>query len=443
MTSLYTKDSVIGKLFEQFSEIFSEQTKPTVQHLFELVLSVFALDGLQSVRFNFEHFISGISSFELKSFYYTLNEGRIALSDWMKQLLRMALSLLPAEEFSAPILAVDDTLVEKFGEKFEHRSKLYNHAAHNGAKYLNGHCFVSLLLSVPLRTAGQYLSFPVAYRMWTKAQSKPEMAAELVRTAMSVLGTVRQVILLCDSWYPKSAVKGLIEEYANLVLIANVRKDTALYALPPVRSGKRGRPRVRGKRLSLKDFTLKEIPGSDYLAGCRAVRTMLFDSRTVRAIVTKSRKGNSYRVFLCTEDPKKLRFDVSPAAKKAAVYAGADPDFLPLTIYALRWKIEKSYYEQKTFRNLKDYRLRSQTGMERLINLLTLCYSIVQLLPYLSEDFCALKGMGAQEARFTLGERIRQEVFFAAFAQRLEKRENSARFVKRLESLLFSFIQAA
>ena len=71
MTSLYTNESVIGKLRNWFSEIFSEETKPTEQHLFELALSVLALDGFQSVNFNFEHFISEISEFELKSFSQT------------------------------------------------------------------------------------------------------------------------------------------------------------------------------------------------------------------------------------------------------------------------------------------------------------------------------------------------------------------------------------
>ena len=164
MTSLYTKDGVVDKLWNWLSRIFSEESKPVAQHLFELALSVLALDGFQSVKFNFEHFISEISAFELKSFYYALNEGRIALSDWMENLMKAALSLSP-ESMDALILSVDDTLTEKFGEKFEHWGKLYNHAAHNGSHYLNGHCFVSLMLSMPLKAMGEILSFPVAYRM--------------------------------------------------------------------------------------------------------------------------------------------------------------------------------------------------------------------------------------------------------------------------------------
>ena len=443
MTSLYTKESVIGKLWNWFSQIFSEESKPVAQHLFELALSVLALDGFQSVKFNFEHFISEISAFELKSFYYALNESKISLSDWMEGLMKAALSLLPPEGADALVLSVDDTLTEKSGEKFECWGKLYDHAAHNGSEYLNGHCFVSLMLSVPLKAAGKILSFPVAYRMWTKEQSKLEMAAELVRSAMAVIGTARQVILCCDSWYPKDCVKRLIDEYPNLILICNVRKDTALYELPPEKTGKKGRPKVRGKRLSLKDFAFKAVPGNGYFVGCREVKTMLFGKRPVWAIVTKSEKSGQFRLFLCTKNPKELRFDLSLADAKAALFANADVDFLPLTIYSLRWNIEVSYYEQKTFWALGDYRVRSKVGIERLVNLLTLCYSAVKLLPYSCGDFCALRGLSPQQTRFTLGRSIRREVFFATLAGRPELGKNVSSLLNLLKSLDFDSLKVA
>ena len=95
MTSLYAKDSVIRKLRKWFVNIFSGETRPTQRHLLELALSVLALDGFPSVKFNFEHFISEISSFKLKSFYYALNDGKIALPERMENLIKAALSLTP------------------------------------------------------------------------------------------------------------------------------------------------------------------------------------------------------------------------------------------------------------------------------------------------------------------------------------------------------------
>ena len=67
-------------------------------------------------------------------------------------------------------LYIDDTIVTKFGKTFENISKLFDHAAHNGSNYLNGHCFVSLMLCVPLwnKNTIHYLSIPFGYCMWQK-----------------------------------------------------------------------------------------------------------------------------------------------------------------------------------------------------------------------------------------------------------------------------------
>ena len=121
--------------------------------------------------------------------------------------------------------------------------------------------------------------------------------------------------------------------------------------------------------------------------GFQPVKTKLFGNRVVYARSTKSKDGKSYRLFLCTEDPQNLHFDLAFSDERAASFAKADINFTPLTIYTLRWNIEVAYYEQKTFWALGDYRLRSQTGIERLVNLLTLCYAFVKILPFLPMPF--------------------------------------------------------
>ena len=416
MTALYTKDTMTGKLWKKISQIFSKETKPARQHLFEMVLSVFALNGFQSVKYSFEHFINEVSQFQLKSFYYTLNEGKVELADWMKNLMILALSLLPGSSSQPVVLSVDDTLVEKYGKQFAHWSKLFDHTARNGSSYLNGHCFVCLEMSLPVQNSSgcRYVSFPLACRMWTKELSKLDIAAQLVTNAMDCLGDSRPVILWCDSWYPKGCLKDLVSDYPNLTLICNARSDTAIFALPLPKSGKRGRPPVRGQKLSVQDFDLHEVPGTGYFVGARPVMTMLFAQRMVYAIVTKSKKSGSFRLFLSSAAPSDLPFDLSFSDAKAAAFAQSDPDFLPLTIYTLRWNIEVSFYEQKTFWAFSDYRLRSHTGIERLVNLLSLCYTISKILPLLFPDISALKGASAQQVRFLLGRSIRQELFFAS-----------------------------
>ena len=52
------------------------------------------------------------------------------------------------------------------------------------SSYLNGHCFVSLMISVPVMENGKtrYLSVPVGYRMWTKEESKLKIASRTYQT---------------------------------------------------------------------------------------------------------------------------------------------------------------------------------------------------------------------------------------------------------------------
>lgn len=204
-------------------------------------------------------------------------------------------------------LSFDDTMVEKFAKKFELCSKLFDHAAHNGSNYLNDHCMVSILLSFPFLKNGQiqYLSVPLGYRLWDKEKSKLEIATEMIRQTMGVIGSSRQLFLLCDSWYPKADVAELINEFGNLDILCNARVDTAMYELPPAPTGKRGRPRKYGEE---------------------------------------------------------------------------NINFLTLSCYLLRWNLEVSYYEGKTFWSLEEYRIRSREGIVRLINLLAVSYSAMTLL---------------------------------------------------------------
>ena len=446
MDTLYTPGSIIFKLREQFFKFLSGLGKPMRQHLLTLAFSILALNGFQSVKASYDRFMSRISGHKLKSYYYALSQGDINLQVLTDNVVRTALELIDKEGKQPIIIAIDDTLVEKYGQAFAYRSKLFDHAAHNGSNYLNGHCFVSLLMAVPIKddTGCRYIPCPVAYRMWTREQTKLEMAAELVRAVMKIIGTERKVILCCDSWYPKGPVKRLIDEFSNLVLNCNVRIDTAMYDLPPEKTGKRGRPKERGDKLTPEDFQMEDVPGANYRAGTKAVKTRLFGNRVMYATVTQTKSEKGYRLFLCSENPEKLCFDLEFLRnERALAYARHSLSLLPLTIYSMRWAIEVSYYEQKQFWALGDYMLRTRNGIERLVNLQTLVYAFMKLLPHLSKDFSCLKECSPQQTRFVLGSLVQQQIFLSALPIPPEDIKNSAAFDDFFQAQLLSFISAA
>lgn len=121
----------------------------------------------------------------------------------------------------------------------------------NGSYYLSGHCMVSFLLSFPMYQDGKilYLSVPVGYQVWDKEKSELILAAEPVAQAMKAIGPARQVVLLCDSWYPKTEVTALVEQFENLEMVYNARGDTTLYGLPPAETEKKAVPESVGPGL--------------------------------------------------------------------------------------------------------------------------------------------------------------------------------------------------
>ncbi len=222
------------------------------------MLSILAMESAVSIRSLYRHFLSGITQKSLNAFYYACSYAKADYSGFMNITAGMALKLIPEKLQTQPVfLCIDDTMVSKFGKKFEDVSKLFDHAAHNGSNYLNGHCFVSVMLCVPVwdKNRIHYLSVPLGYRMWQKKESKLDLAASMVRQAMPELRTKRNVIILCDSWYVKKNLVSIVDEYENLDLIGNSRSDSVIYDLPPQRTGKRG----GGLRCMGKNYPLRTI----------------------------------------------------------------------------------------------------------------------------------------------------------------------------------------
>ena len=354
---------------------------------------------------------------------------------------RLALRCVPPSlKGASAFLSIDDTLVEKYGTKFQARSKLFDHAAHNGSNYLHGHCFISLILHVPVLSADGiiYLSVPLGYRLWTKEHSKLELAADMVRSVMAELASCEQVILLCDSWYPKKPVTELVGEFKNLEMICCARSDTVLYDLPGERTGKRGRPHTHGGRLELSSIALHKPKGAPYYMGCREVITNLWKGRAVYACVTAAdpEKPDSFRLFLCTADPKKIAIEPEKqSSEKIRNYSAWG--MLPLGLFTLRWNIETSYYETKTFWSFCDYMVRSVKGIERLCNLTCISYAAVQLLPYYyNVEFAEYQGQSPQEIRYQLREKIRMNIIIHSLGQTIETIKKDIPLKKAVQELM-------
>ena len=169
--TLYNEKTLTGRLHKYFLIYFETFSAPTADTLFLLVLSILTLESVHSIRFLYQHFLSGITTKSLNTFYHACSYAKVDYSHFMNITAKVALRMIPDSLATQPIfLCVDDTMVAKAGTRFEIVSKLFDHAAHNGSNYLNGHCFVSIMLCIPVwkNDRVSYLSLPLGYRMWQK-----------------------------------------------------------------------------------------------------------------------------------------------------------------------------------------------------------------------------------------------------------------------------------
>jgi len=424
METLYQKTRVISRVKKHFMPYIELLTKPSGHKLFLLLLALLSIQAVTSIAHIYKWFLAPLGKLSQNAYYYLLTYTQLPLDKFAEVTIRKAIEIIDENLTKLPVLLLlDDTLQAKFGTKFECYSKMFDHAKHNGSSYLSGHCFVALAVCVPVTigNAVKYLTVPIRFRLKGEDENKLTIASEMIRDTMKTLAKIPTVILLCDSWYPKGEVLETVSLYENLELIANVRIDTVIYDLPQ-NIGKRGRPAKKGKKLCVhNDFDFAEF--GKYFIAARTVITNLFENpvyMTVTAANLDNRKG--CRLFLSTIAPQKLYAMFSTHEQ------AANDDYawlLPLKLYSLRWNIEVMFYELKTFWSFGNYMLRSKNGIENFVNLLSVSYACVRLIPFEDSFFVDFSEFSTQTTKYAFGEAIRKELFFTLFVDFLETRNIS------------------
>ena len=68
--TLYNEKTLTGRLHKYFLIYFETFSAPTADTLFLLVLSILTLESVHSIRFLYQHFLSGITTKSLNTFYH-------------------------------------------------------------------------------------------------------------------------------------------------------------------------------------------------------------------------------------------------------------------------------------------------------------------------------------------------------------------------------------
>ena len=208
----------------------------------------------------------------------------------------------------------------------------YDHARKpNRPDYILAQTVVSLSAVIGNSSGSWSVPLMSNLAVHTGNHGKLETMRAMVEEVSATLGAIT---LLLDAWYMKGY---LISDVLtrDAIVIGQVRRDTALYDLPPLRTGKPGRPRKYGDRITKEKLnalpqTRTELP---IYGGHRTVRyrtaicmARFLGGRLVRAVwvsMLVEGKWTAERLLLST-DPGHTAEDV-------------------IITYSLRWTIEPMF----------------------------------------------------------------------------------------------------
>ncbi len=158
------------------------------------------------------------------------------------------------------VLAVDDTLLHRLGRKI-HATFWHHDATANSdtATVAWGNNWIVVGVNVTLPFMARTVCLPVLFRLWqprrkhiAKGKSDPERPgkAQLARELVDLIVARypgRIVHVVGDSGYASGAWRGM--NATRVTVTVRPRKDAALHAPKPPKTGKRGRPALKGGRL--------------------------------------------------------------------------------------------------------------------------------------------------------------------------------------------------
>src|SRR4051812_3644291 len=143
-------------------------------------------------------------------------------------------------------VVIDDTLAPPCSAQAPGVAVRFDHAAKtNRPAFLLSQCFVTLSAVVPCRDRPR--SVPLVTGLCRSSGNAGKLA--IAKGLLRAVGALGPVCLLLDAWSMRGSLIRTALRLGHEV-IGQVRRDTALFVLPPPRQpGRRGRSRLYGARL--------------------------------------------------------------------------------------------------------------------------------------------------------------------------------------------------
>jgi hypothetical protein len=286
-------------------------------------------------------------------------------------LARLVVRLLVPGD-AAVNVAIDDTLFRRRGPKVHAASWFHDGSAQGDKKIGYGNNWVIAAIVVRLAVLKRPVALPVGFALVRKHSddsSRLALARRLVEALAAALpGRVLHVV--ADSAYAGKALRGLP---ASVTWTTRLRSNASLYQLAPPRTGKRGRPRLKGQKLpslaklaTTSRFTPTVVTryGTTTTVSVALIRCLwygVFGPQVVQVALVRDSSTTGYDVaFVSTE--------LSASAAQI------------IERYASRWSIEVAIEDAKQLGGVGQARNRLQAAVERtvpftlVVNTLAVCW---------------------------------------------------------------------
>lgn len=302
------------------------------------------------------------------AYHRFLRAGAWSLGElWHLLAGKLVASLVPQGDL---LLDLDDTLFHKVGRKIEGAGVFRDavRSTHARVVYALGLNLVVLTLRVRPPWGGEPLGLPVNLRLYRKGgPSHLDLAEEMIRQLAGWFPD-RKFSLCSDGAFASLARRSLPRTH----LTSRMRRDAALFELPPPRKPRRrGRPRKRGRRLPTPEGIALRNEGW-------ARKTVHFRGRLEKRILL-ARRVLWYGV--CPDRQVLLVIVRDPTGKQHDdFFFTTDLDDTPEDVasrYAGRWSIEDTFRNVKQFLGGEDPQTWKHQGPERAAALSLWVYSAV------------------------------------------------------------------
>jgi hypothetical protein len=302
------------------------------------------------------------------AYHRFVRAGAWSLDAAMAAVVRLALRLVASDQLT---LYLDDTLFHRPGPKV-HGAGTWRDAVRSSGRhvvYARGLNLVVICLRVDPPWGGMPLALPIS--VWPHAKggmTMPELAVEMMGE-LAVQLPEATFTLCADGAYATLAGAGI----ERTLVVSRMRRDAALYEPAPAKTGKRGRPRTRGKRLPTPQQRAKALKAKDFTKVDCEYRGHTKTKLVWTAPVLWHRVSANAMVRLVIvrdpehKEPDDFFFTTDLEMSAAEV----------LSVYAGRWGIEITYHDVKQIIGGQEPQSWKGDGPERAAGLSFWLYSMV------------------------------------------------------------------